>query len=282
VPNDAGVIVNGLWKNGLRYRPDVSGDRLRGIRSGQPLLQGSALVGSYLHLSTPTGPYRLYITAVSSAVTHWIGAASPIESYELQYTGPDAPWLTPACANPPPADAGDGNVWVQPGHALLFAGDRYDRAYRVTAATDAEAGDWFNVACAGWEVTRLHLNRYTTAGADETHPSSRDERQDLLSMYVGNFCGDGTLFSQPNTELDWASGNGWRTASPLSTAEAVWGGGRAVCLNVPRLADTRPGEYEAIQAACAMAGVRLPTCSDLSWFPGSWRFHGSVLSSNPP
>lgn len=281
-PNLAGVSVNGLWKHGLRYRPDVSGDRLRGVRGGQPPLLGSALVGSYFLLATPTGNYRLYVTGVSSTVTHWLGAATPIESYELQYTGPDAPALQPACPVPPPADAGDGNTWVQPGHALLFAGDRYDKAYQVTATTDAEAGDWFNLACAGWEVTRMHLNRYTTAGADAAHPSSKAERQDVLSMYVGNYCGEGTRFSQPNTELDWSSANGWRTASPLSTVEAVWSGGRAVCLSTPRLADTQPGVYAAILATCAQAGVALPPCGELSWFPAMWKLHGSVLSRNPP
>lgn len=279
--NGDGVVVDGLWKDHLRYAPNVIGDRLYGTRTGSPKLAGAALVGAFFRLQTPSGVFRVFITEVKKTVTFWLGAPTPIETYRLEYTGPGVVAPAPVCTPLADLNVGDGNTWVEPSHSILFAGDRYSPPYQITAWSDALAGDWFNVGCAGWWGSKLHLNRHTTAGSDASHQTSREERQDLLSMYVGNYCGIGALFTLPNTPVTWASANGWRDLGAFSKHEAVWGGGRAVCLDEPRHSGIDPAVYANITAACALANIQLPSCADLAGYPEHWEGSGNVRSAIP-
>ncbi|MEZ4361542.1 MAG: ADYC domain-containing protein [Kofleriaceae bacterium] len=281
IPNSSGVVVDGLWKNGLRYQPDVTGTTLVGTRSGLTI-SGTALVGSFFRLLTPSGPYRLHIRGVAKTVRYWLGPTTTIESYDLQYTRPGEFIDRPLCAYPPPRAAGDGNVWIEPTHSILFAGDRYDQNWKIIASTAAEAGDWFNIGCAGEEVTKVLLNRHATAGTYGPWATTKAQRQDLLRMYLGDLCGTGRSFTEPNTELRWGISNGWRSLTGYSTYEAVWAGGRAICLNTSRLQDTQPTIRSEIDEECVAAGVGvLPPCESLPGFPGAWAGLGNVISGNP-
>lgn len=280
--NEDGVVVDGLWRDLVRYTPDVVGDRLIGLRAGAPNLTGQALVGSYLRLLAPAGKvFRVYIQEVKTTVRFWVGFPGPVETYRLMYIGPGAPEPKPVCPLLSDPAVGDGNTWVEPTHAILFAGDRYNASYQIVAWTDAQAGDWFNVGCAGWWGSKLHLNRHTTAGSDGAHQTTRAQRQDLLSMYVANYCGTGERFTLPNTPVTWASSNGWRSISSFTEYEAVWANGRAVCLDEPRYGGIDPTLRAKIIQTCAAVNVTLPPCSELPGFPDQWQGSGNVLSAIP-
>lgn len=279
VPNEAGFILRRLRKGGAVYHPDVRGDRLYGLGPGGViLLQDAALEGAELVLEHDTipGEFTIRITAVNDNVTFWVAPHTPVQTYELDYTAPGGPKREPLCANPPASDSGDGNLWVAPGEAILFSGDRYDRKKRIFASTATEAGDWFNIGCAGSALAKMHLNRFTTAGKRPAQPATRRaERQDVLSMYTGNVCGTGVSYTVPGTQIRWGTRNSYRVLAGFATYEAIWSGGRAVCMSSWRLDDTHPELREQMKLECG----ELPPCSDAD--VGSWQLRGSVISGVP-
>lgn len=279
VANDVGFRLHHLRKEGIVYHPDVRGDRLYGLGAGGAIaLAGPALEDAELVLSrdgTP-GEFAIQIHKVNNLVTFWTAPYTTIETYELTYTGPDVAKRTPLCPNPPPPTTGDGHMWAAPGEAILFNGDRYDPNKRIIASTPTEAGDWFNIGCAGSALAKLHLNRFTAAGKRPAQPAtSRAERQDVLAMYTGNVCGTGTAYTIPDTQIRWASRNGYHQMGAFATYEAVWGGGRAVCMSSWRLDATHPELREQMKLECG----ELPPCSQA--LLGSWQTRGTVLSAVP-
>ncbi|MEZ4400576.1 MAG: ADYC domain-containing protein [Kofleriaceae bacterium] len=282
--NSAGLKLDGLWKGGVKYRPIVTGSTLSATRLGLPMLIGPSLVGSYLSVKTmptatsPAVEYQIHITAYHQTQPYWTGPATMVDTYELLYNkagGPSS--LTTLCENPPNRSAPDGSTWAAPAEAILFAGDRYSDAKQITASTYAQSGDWFNIGCAGGALAKMHLNRFTTASQLGGLSTTRAERQDVLSMYTGNVCGTGVSYTVPATPLTWESRNGLRTLAPYTSVEAIWSGGRAICMDTWRLEATHPTLVTQMRDECEQAGLKLEPCGDLA----SWRARGTVLSANP-
>ena len=204
--NKEGVAIAGAeLQNGTAVRVAFrDGTRLVAEDNQGNRYQGSQLDGLVFKLRTPTGIYLMTINHVTpqaqSNTKMWIGAPDRVETYEIIYADALTPTRTqPVCHNPPGhemAPAG-GNAWPNAFEAILFTGDRYD-AYgkTVIASTYADAGEWFNLACAGSAMAKLHLSRYTTAGADATHVTVAAQRQAMLKMYTGDFCGTGWSFTR--------------------------------------------------------------------------------------
>lgn len=291
-PNHVGLRVDGLWQAGVRYRPDVIGTRLVGFRPLHPTLKGTGLTGAYFKLVDHKGiEWRLYVEHVSNHATYWIEpGAQKIETYRLRLLAPGGAYpgeLRDVC-NRPPADSqvGDGNTWPSLTEAVLYTGDRYDPVTKqITAWTTAEAGDWFNIGCAGSVLAKLLFNRLADAGSTAAFTTTRDERNDALAMYTGNVCGTGRSFTRPNTPIRWGMASGARAIDdwgPIETYEAVWGGGRAVCLDTWRLPEAEV-PFAKIEAECEANDVPVPpTCASLAGWPGDWTSHGTVESGSPP
>lgn len=216
-------------------------------------VSGSALAGGWFNIDTPNGAYQIIISKVNaqntSSVTFWLGPAAQIETYELYYTGSSSGRL---CANPPNRDSGE--KWAAPLEAMFFTGDRYDVGTKtVTASTYASTAGWFNIACAGSALAKLHLNRHTTAGTTGNFSTSASQRQAMLKMYVSDICGTGNTWTQKGTPLHWQNTTGWSLLNGSEFAfEARWSANGALCLDTHRLGDlyAKPSDPNGIYGEC--------------------------------
>jgi hypothetical protein len=134
-------------------------------------------------------------------------------------------------------------------HALAFAGDFFDKAtVRVEAPPSPS---WFNLACAGTAMAKMHLLRHTEAssnpGGMPPQLTTRAQRTAMLKMLTADYCGTGRRFTQDGHPLLWKDVNGWYTSRgfpiglstvPASQIEAIWSADGATCMNTPRLADS--------------------------------------------
>lgn len=284
LPNNAGLVLDGLWKLGVRYQPDVARGRLVGYRPGSLPLLGLQLQGSYLRLVDANGAeWRIYIEHVSNDLDPWqFPDDGKVQTYRLRYLAPGAAPSSKRgfCNQPPAATDVDGGNWAALDEAFFFTGDRYDRnTKRVTVPTTAAASGWFNMACVGSLIAKVHMLGYTSAAARPAHDTSLAERNDLFAMYTGNVCGDGYSHTLPRTPIRWVGSNGWHDyndynlAGEPSAFEAVWGDGRAKCLDTFRIAANQPS------IVCG-TGVPPPSCDDL-FADGVWTDDGTLMSAVP-
>ena len=280
--NDAGFKLLYLEKDGKSFRADVERDRLYARPFSNPYevaLSGPGLVGSKLVLQRGVDTYAIHILGVHVTTKFWIGGGY-VETYELGYTGPSVPSPRALCSNPPNVkEQGDGSYWPAPLEAILFTGDRYDAdALTVTAADYASAGGWFNIACAGSVLAKLHLNRHTTPGSDSTHTTNRYERQAMLKMYTSDLCGDGTPWTVQGTPLRWENARQWKLlGGGEKSYEGLWTSNGAYCLDVHRLW----AQYQmSINPGCYIprcTGVRYADPNFPDVFPRGTHF----LTANP-
>ncbi|MBZ0232041.1 MAG: hypothetical protein K8M05_06780 [Deltaproteobacteria bacterium] len=289
LPNAAGVVLHGLWKGGIEYQPRVTGARLRGYpkSAAVPVLEGLALDGAYFDVETPDATHwQIQIHNVSNVVGYWIGSAGPYnETYELLYTKPG--WgLRPLCKNPPGRVDGEGRIWGRQYEALIYTGDRYNaETFEVTATDYRTTTGWFNLACAGSALAKLHLTRHTTAGMDSTHPSNWQSRQAMLKMYAADVCGNGFSSTMQGEPLRWTNTLGWQPLpSSISSYEAIWSEDGAVCLDTHRLKDdplwVTLNIENQIKANCPNNQLpppcNIPPGGAIPWAPGSY-----VVTANP-
>ncbi len=280
-PNFEGVAIQGVELGGVPVEVHFKGgDRIYVTDQNGNVTEGAGLDGLRFFLSSPTDRFHLVIQKVtpqaSSPTRYWIGDPDRIETYELGFAYENHPnELRPVCRNPPAAETAPGGIqWPNRFEAILFTGDRYDGKKKlVTASSYEESRNWFNIACAGSVLAKMHLNKKTTAGSDSTHQSHREERQALLKMYTGDFCGEGFAFTEPGTPLHWADSQGWRKFDGNEIGfEAWWDAKGARCLTEHRLGTTY---YNAVMASC-----HLDPCKG-NPFPDEWE-EGAFLKSAIP
>lgn len=280
--NAEGLYLKGLVKNGITYRPDVTGTVLTGSRwvlvGGfwmYQTLSGANLVNSELVVKNATGTveYRLRITNASVTQQFWQAPITAVNTYELKWRRvvPSATDFFPVCKNPPNRETEDGPTQTTI-ESILFAGDRYDTTtLTVTASTPAEATTWFNIGCAGTVLAKLALNRYTDATKSPQVTTSRNQRQAMLKMYTSDVCGSGDALTVSGTPLRWWSDtNLTNKAIPTYSKEARWNADGATCLDVHRLTGTNDDMTKQIEEACDRVHRPVPpSCGDVT---GPWDF----------
>jgi hypothetical protein len=252
LPNAAGFSIVGARRGEHPYSLDIVGFALVAHPRAPhaPALTGSDLVGLELELRDPAGQRSAIQIAGMDETTYWVGPVETVPTYRLAFTS-----MTPAVPQPL-CTAGENQ-------ALLFGGDRYDADRKTVTATGPATADWFNIACAGTALAKLHLTRHTEAS--QVVKTTAVERQAMLKMFTADICGDGTAFTVHGEPLLWADANHLtRFATRPASLEAVWTDRGAVCLDAPR----RPELAAAIDARCGP----LPRCSDQ---------RGYVISANP-
>jgi hypothetical protein len=283
VKNTEGLRIDGFWIAGVRHSPAVNGYRLT-ARLGLIVKAGIQLKGGYfkvIHDSSAT-EFHIIVKEVSNNVTFWLGDPSDkIPTYELRYR--QLPLMTEhaLCANPPGTSDPTGAPaspapWFEPFEAILFAGDRYNASTKqVWAIGGPDVKDWFNVACAGSALAKMHLNRHTTAGAKDAFFASQDARQSLLNAFTANLCGTGVAYTAPNTPLRWKNAAGWKPEFlPAWDLEAVWGPAGAVCID-----DAYRVPWVVPANLCAPL---LQFCEDLAGYDeDSWQNWGLVRTAIP-
>ncbi|MFT3693545.1 MAG: ADYC domain-containing protein [Kofleriaceae bacterium] len=255
-----------------KMKVNVVADRLFAVDntvSPSKTYGGNDLLGAAIELSVgfpgvPTQRRNLYIRGITtkdtSTTTFWQGKSDPVETYEL-YASVSQQELTKVervCPNPPPAGSpdGEGRIWNSPFQSIIFTGDRYHADTKVAYDTDyASSAGWFNIACAGGAVAKLHLNRMTTAGTSADVTSSTNQRTAFLKMITGDFCGTGASFTQAGAPLYW-TGNGLTgqdTGSNNLSRESWWNVNGAMCLDEQRMHNVSGAFYDyqsLIQEAC--------------------------------
>jgi hypothetical protein len=277
---------------------DVQGDELIGVRSPGTCsttdcsLRGPSLVGAVLKLVDANDKYLLTIKSVRNTV-FWtetcepIGRCDPTDTvplYEITFTRAGQTKEESPCS-PLTAQDRDDERGID-GLVMVFRGDRYkDRGYVVEA--DAES-TWFNIACAGTAIAKLHLLRHTTASARMTMSSvsrvatlpprrtTLAQRQTILRMLTADYCGIGAPFTEDGHPLSYTFRQRWeplqpRTAGasqelvPFSSVanaslDALWDQHGAVCLGTPRLSARKPAatptQKRKIRAVCEQARRR--------------------------
>ncbi len=290
LPNSAGMQLLGFRRKGdnVTYHVNVIKDALTasdpttGVTlSGTALIDGALIVQYPAKGTLDAGTAEIKINNVSKDLSFWQGPATPIETYELTYTGADTPKKEyfALCRNPPlpPPASGpgdEGHVAPNGFQAILYTGDRYDADQKLVTASDyASAGNWFNIACAGGALMKLHLNRHTTASSTGTFTTTAAQRQTMLKMYTGDFCGTGEAFTEQGTRIHWSSSTG--LSSPLGNSasyESLWNANGAECLSTHRLKGISTFDYQAeIQGVHAVFPAHTirgrcpkPACSPLA------------------
>ena len=136
--------------------------------------------------------------------------------------------------------------------AITFEGDHYDAEHKQVWETEPKEG-WFNFACAGTAVAKMHMLRHTRAGSivpsGPAKATSLLQRTAMLKAITADYCGDGTAWTGDGTPLQWTDSGRWFPTPPLNLAamehlgliEAVWGPDGALCLNTPRRQTKVPG-----------------------------------------
>jgi ADYC domain len=252
LPNLVGLSIFRVERAGTLYRLEINGTSIVARPSDLhlPALSGRNLVGLNLELRDSTGAHSVIRISDSGSTTYWAAPLEPVPTYTLTYT-------SATHSDPQPLCNASGN------EAILFAGDRYDAERKtVTATGDATAG-WFNIACAGTALAKLHLTRHTEAS--QIVRTTAVERQAMLKMFTADVCGDGTSFTVHGQPLLWADANHLTAFNrPAASLEAVWTDRGAACLDTPR----RPELADAIAAHCGA----LPRCTSQ---------RGYVISGNP-
>jgi len=252
LPNQVGLSIVRVERDRASYLLEISGTSItaRPRDSRSQALTGRDLVGLKLQLRDSTGVESVIEFAGTGTTAFWAGPAVSVPTYTLSYT-------SAAQSDPQPLCTANSN------DAIIFAGDRYDAEHKTVTGTGEETAGWFNIACSGTALAKLHLTRHTEAS--QIVKTTAVERQAMLKMFTADVCGDGTSFTVHGQPLLWADANHLTAFDrPAATLEAVWTERGAVCLDTPR----RPELAAAIAARCG----QLPKCTDQ---------RGYVISGNP-
>jgi hypothetical protein len=285
--NHAGLKVGPFKQGGFGLKLDVRGDELIGV-TPQKKLRGAELVGAVLTLTrNPRETYRLRIEAVKHTCfwtekcareqLDWIEECARAQSDRTEERArkrPDCPdpsdilplyTITFTKDGDPshkdenicsPTIGADRALGTIDGTVVVFRGDQYEDSGYLVRSDDKSR--WFNIACAGTAISKLHLLRHTTAGsrdkpAGPPRITSLAQRQTLLRMLTGDYCGIGYPFTVNGHRLSYTFAQEWGPQVPSPFAEtsnasidALWNEHGATCLGTPRLSDRAP-EAELIR-----------------------------------
>jgi hypothetical protein len=266
LPNDGGVVVESFLSgqgaeprltHGTGMVLDVQGDRLVGLVAGQSAVADQELYGATIRLRGNVS-HSLSIHAMAE-IEFWVsaeGRPGRVRAYTLAHHQPGQASHVTICGprislpGPPhnPRSWGDGTADstrddVPIGEpdvlnmAIIFAGDRYDRS-RGTVDASGEPG-WFNIACVGTALAKMHLLRHTSAGSGSTSSPNLEQRQAMLKLLSADYCGDGDAYARHGTPLFYQDQGGLYDPAPwlgdrVAEFEAIWTADGALCLDDPR------------------------------------------------
>src|SRR5262249_28907117 len=148
---------------------------------------------------------------------YWVEANAPVPVYGIMFqeVGSGHEGEAPLCRDPQEGDKRWDSV---KGMAVIFRGDRYRERTKeviVPPATDP----WFNVACAGTSVAKMHLMRHTDASNPSgLYNTTRVQRQALLKMLAGDYCGKGKPFTVDGHPLLYSYDKSWELEADWRTA----------------------------------------------------------------
>lgn len=279
-PNKSGTVITGAYDQyGTPVQLRVQRHELYAVAlDGSREYHDNDLLNTIVKLKHPTASFELRIDGVDQqSLQFWSGVTEAVPSYLIhaRITSDDG-FKELICKHDV---VGEDPRWASaPHNAIAFQWDRYDAPSKTVYADPSST--WFNLACAGTAVAKMHLQRHTEAGAylangTRAYPTTIAERQALLKMFTADFCGKGKSYTVDGTPLWYldqtgSMSNAFIWDSSIATYEAVWTANGAACLDVPRLAP-----YDRNSIDCA--GM-LPACTPMM----GWSTRGYIASGVPP
>jgi hypothetical protein len=277
LPNAQGLRLSKFVKGTTEYILQVQNGRMSGsAASGK--ISGSGLIGSQIIVVDDMGRvFAINVVGVGS-VHYWAAlkgvppeAVPTIETYELRWMAINGSELRPLCGVLQSGWVTDmlrDTLGMNIGTAVLFENDRIDGAAKTVAPVMNP--DWFNIGCAGNAIAKLALTGHNEAARSAGYVTTTSERQAMLKMLVGDYCGDGTAFTVPGQPLYWQDDHSWMqflrptVHTPL---DARWSSAGAICLGAPRLDDNVPKTWPEPLSMPAIMDIHkacpsLPPCSD--------------------
>ncbi|MBZ0237759.1 MAG: hypothetical protein K8M05_35925, partial [Deltaproteobacteria bacterium] len=252
-PNGVGLRLVGMRAAGMDWDVEVTGDRLSGVRPSARL-SGGRLVGAELLLLDKDGVIHTVVIAGVRLIPYWVGGGETW-TYRLMHRPVASPSdLQPLCTTRDEALQDDpGWEGMNATETVIFTGDHYD-AIRKTV--EPQPFGWFNIACAGSAMAKLHLLRHTEASSDPVHRTDFGERQSMFKMITADVCGTGRPFTSDGERLFYMDAHEWTRFDPANarSLEAIWNRHGAVCLDEPRrLAEEGPDLLQLISDECERA-----------------------------
>jgi hypothetical protein len=261
--NPQGFAITSFTKgDGTPLAFNVSGGRITGTTSGGTVYGETSLIGSKIHISYYGTPmYRIRIGdygSMHSWAKNSIGIGFRIKTYRFEWEDLDDPGkFYDMCSNP----GADDTLGMNDHHTVVFEGDVIyadTKTVRSTANTNV-----VNFGCAGGTLAKLHLTAHTYVANAFGFTTTTGERQAMLKMLSGDYCGTGKAYTVGGQPLTWSDHNHWMQASAGAQREAHWTSAGASCLNTPRLAVTDPVAYEGLRteilASCPRALSKCPS-----------------------
>jgi hypothetical protein len=149
--------------------------------------------------------------------------------------------------------------------AVVYEGERINARRKYISPTLNNR--WFNIGCAESAVAKLHLHGHTQAASAAGFSTTIAERQTMLKMLTGDYCGTGTPFTVAGQALDWEDDR-HTMVLPLTipkVTEARWTASGAACLETPRVLvnptpETAAAFPDGVEAAIAAECPRPPRC----------------------
>jgi hypothetical protein len=290
VPNKQRLVISDFFKGATHYTLKVAKGALRGT-NGLSSISGAGLKNAEIRLkNVDTGAeYAIRILDVGSTpyVASPGGPVGNVETYKLHYAkvlgGAPDNFTNNVCSNPPSTDNPEAlgmNVF----HAVLFESDVIHADTKTVSATLDKTV--FNIGCASHALAKMMLTGHTEAAKWATGgalTTTWQQRQAILKMWSGDYCGDGTPFTVAGTLHDFQDDKGWMHWYYAAQAlEARWTEHGASCLDKPRL-DANPNPlgtstYPDVEAAIAAQCKRPSPCSVTD--PGKFDGH-HLVSANP-
>lgn len=276
--NPEGFAITSFTKGWASLTLDVVNGRITGTNSAGTVYGESALVGAKLSISYLGQPmYRILISDYGSTFS-WAknpttGIGFRVKTYVFKWEDVKDPGkFYDLCTNP----GIDDTLGMDEHHTLVFEGDVISaEGKKIAPAPDLSV---INFGCAGGTLAKLHLTGHTyVANNYPGFQTTVPERQAMLKMLSGDYCGTGKAYTVGGQPLTWSDHKHWMQRAPGSAMEAQWQSTGATCLNRPRLAATDPLRYadlrDEINAACPQP---LSTCPLVA--PAGTH----LISANPP
>jgi hypothetical protein len=164
------------------------------------------------------------------------------------------------------------------GTAVIFTGDTYDETtLQVTSSLAPDDAHRFNVACVGTAISKMHLLGHTQAAQTASYQTAVPERQMLLRLLTGDYCGAGVALTEDGVrigmeflgggpKLTTASGFALDGSHPL---DALWTADGATCIGTLRAVSDPVALRNQIKSVCESRGhaINLDSCPALSGAP---------------
>lgn len=290
LPNAEGLHLSRFVQGTTEWTPSVVDGTLSGHRDTRTIA-GAELVGAQLVIADDTG--RELALVVAGVGETWIryfplgpgvlpSANLRIETYDFKVLLPGAPQPVPLCASDGSSRSSDTSD-LAPGSAVLFEGDRIDAVHKTVSPIIDPS--WFNIGCAGGVLAKLALTGHTES-LKAYYRTTWEQRQALLKMLVGDYCGTGDAYTVSGQPLYWKDSlhrMGFPDAHVHTPVEARWSSHGAICLGQPRMDANPPSPWPETVSTPAIKDILntcpdLPRCDDTDPFDQDGAY---LLSANP-